>query len=97
VSANSAAPPGTITLTCPDSAGNTYAATIHYNPATGAFNADAITTTGSTATGDLTITLAAGGAIDLSIPGGDTVTAVTLADDGITNWGQVQNTGLTVN
>jgi hypothetical protein len=72
VSANSAAPPGTITLTCPDSADNTYAATIHYNPATG-------------------------GAIDLSIPGGDTVTAVTLADDGITNWGQVQNTGLTVN
>lgn len=94
MSANSAAPPGTITLTCPDSAGNTYAATIHYNPADGTFNTDAITTSGSTATGDLTITLAAGGTLDLSIPGGDTVTAATLTADGVTNWNQVQGLAL---
>lgn len=90
-----AAPPGTITLTCPDSSGDTYAATIHYDPATGDFDADAITTSGSTATGDLTITLAAGGTVDLSIPGGDTVTAATLDGDGVTNWSQVQGLGLT--
>lgn len=94
MSANSAAPPGTITLTCPDSAGNTFAATIHYNPATGAFDTDAITTSGSTATGDLTITLVAGPIADVSIPGGSTITAADLTADGITNWSQVLSLAL---
>lgn len=97
MSANSAAPPGTITLTCPDSAGNTYSATIHYDPATGTFNTNAITTSGSTATGDLTITLVAGPIADLTIAGGDTVTAAMLAADGITNWSQVLGLSLTAN
>ena len=95
MSAANAAPPGTITLTCPDSSGNTYAATVHYDPATGAFNADTITTSGSTATGDLTITLTSGPIADLAIPGGSTVTAADLAADGITNWNQVQGLALT--
>lgn len=95
MSASSAAPPGTITLTCPDSTGKTYTAVIHYDPGTGAFNTDAITTSGSTATGHLTITLTAGGTVELDIPGGDTVTAATLAADGITNWSQVQGLALT--
>lgn len=89
-----AAPPGTITLTSPDPSGGTYTLVIHYDPATGNFNDPAITTSGSTATGDLSITLTAGGTVDLSIPGGDTVTAATLAGDGITNWAQIQGLSL---
>ena len=95
MSATNAAPPGTITLTCPDSSGNTYAATIHYDPATGAFNDPAITTSGSTAVGDLTITLTSGGTVALTIPGGTGVTAAALAANGITNWSQVQGLALT--
>ena len=97
MSATNAAPPGTITLTCPDSAGNTYAATIHYDPATGAFSTDAITTSGSTAVGNLTITLVAGPIAELTIPCGSTVTAADLAGDGITNWNQVLGLALTAN
>lgn len=97
MSATNAAPPGTITLTCPDPAGNTYAATIHYDPATGTFNDPAITTSGSAATGNLTITLTAGGTVDLAIPGGTSVAVADLAADGITNWGQVLGLALTAN
>lgn len=96
MSANSAAPPGTITLTCPAPGGTTYTAAIHYDPATGDFLDPAITTSGSTAIGDLAITLTDGSSINLSIPGETNVPAATLAAAGLTNWGQVSGLALTI-
>jgi hypothetical protein len=89
-----AAPAGTITVSCPTPDGGMLSVTASADPATGALAANAITCTGSAATGMVGVLDNRGATHYFTMTPGDVVTAAQLAVAGITNCSQVQSLSL---
>jgi len=89
----SAAPDGTVTISCPTPDGDTLSVTATWNPDTGAFATDAITCTGAQATGQVCVGDATGSHY-WTMTTGDVITDTQLAAAGITNRSQVQSISL---
>lgn len=88
-----AAPDGTVTISCPTPDGGALSATVTWDPATGAFAANAITCTGAQANGQICVGDVRGSHY-WNVTASDIITDTQLAAAGITNHSQVQSISL---